>query len=153
MTQTGAHKTLIEIFETATIDNGDGTTSSLFKQNKTTKEFTNISYPFKPLDITKQKDIWFEIKFLDAQPRMIEQGQHSMNNWKGIMQINICVYKSVTDIDSYMETAYAAIAEVMKRGVIKDRVHITGCGESSALDNGNYYFVPINVSWYANLAN
>ena len=41
----------------------------------------------------------------------------------------------------------------MKRGVIKDRVHITGIGKTSAIDNGDYYSVPISVSWYANLAN
>lgn len=119
------------------------------------------AFPFKNFD-KPSLGYWFEVKHIPVMPRQIEMGQHSMNEWKGIMQINICVYKDITarrithkdkDVEFYIENAYAKIAEVMKRGVIKDRVHIVKVGKSSAIDNSDYYSVPISIEWYANLSN
>lgn len=119
------------------------------------------AYPLK--NFLKPKcGYWYEVKHIPTQPRQIEMGQHSMNEWKGIMQINICVYKDITsrrtthndyDVDFYVNNAYATIAEVMKRGVIKDRVHIVKVGKTSAIDNDDYYSIPVSIEWYANLSN
>lgn len=149
MVQNGVNDTLIELFESVTMPDG----SSLFLDDK-----SDINYEYEPF--TRPKNgCWYELHFIPAQPEMAELGRNAMNEWKGIFQINICVLKSIKTITpdygvkEYVDNAYVSIAEVMKRGVIKDRVHITGVGISSAIDNDDYYSVPVSVSWYANLAN
>ena len=150
MTQTECEHKLVELFKTIDL--------AFWKedvgQNLISEEMTEFTHP--------QCGYWYEIKQLPAQPTTPEIFKGSMNKWSGIMQINICVYKNIKTrrsthtnygVDFYMENAYAAIAEVMKRGVILDRVHITKIGKSSAIDNGDYYSVPISVNWYAHLTN
>ena len=148
--------TLISIFETATIDDGHGGKESLFYDDK-----HDINYEYEAQN-RPENGIWYELHFLPAQPYMAEIFKNAMNRWQGIFQINICVLKTIRTntpnmgnmgVKDYVDNAYESIAEVMKRGVIKDRVHITGVGRSSAIDNGDYYAVPITVSWYANLPN
>lgn len=153
MTNTEVNQTLISIFESATIDDGYGGKESLFYPDK-----RDINYEFESFT-RPSNGCWYELHFLPAQPYMAEIFKNAMNRWQGIFQINICVLKTIRTItpnmgvQDYVNIAYDSIAEVMKRGVIKDRVHITGIGKSSAIDNGDYYSVPISVSWYANLPN
>lgn len=120
-----------------------------------------ISYEFSAFE-KPACGYWYEVKHIPIEPSTPEIFKGAMNKWSGIMQINICVYKDIKtrrtthtdkDVYFYMKNAYAAIAEVMKRGVILDRVHITKVGKSSAIDNGDYYSVPISVNWYAHLEN
>ncbi len=150
MTQTECEEQLVELFETIDLTFWQEDVG----QSLISKEFTDFTKP--------ECGYWYEIKFIPAQPVQIELGQHSMNEWAEIMQINICVYKDIktrrsthkeNGVGFYMKYAYAAIAEVMKRGVILNRVHITKVGKSSAIDNGDYYSVPVSIYWYANLAN
>lgn len=150
MTQTDCEETLLNLFKTIDLifwpeDVG---------QNTLSIEFQNFTRP--------SCGYWYEIKNLPLQPTTPEIFKGSMNKWSEIMQINICVYKDIKtrrsshtnyEVDFYMKNAYAAIAEVMKRGVILDRVHITKVGKSSAIDNGDYYSMPISVNWYAILTN
>lgn len=153
MVQNGVYDTLIELFESVTMDNGNGGRESLFLDDK-----SDINYEFEAFK-RPSTGVWYELHFIPAQPVMAEIGHNAMNEWKGIFQVNICVLKSIKTITpdigvkEYVDNAYVSIAEVMKRGVIKDRVHITGVGISSAIDNDDYYSVPVSVSWYANLAN
>ena len=149
MVQSSVNDVLVELFESATQEDG----TSLFLPDK-----SDINYEFEAFK-RPTNGCWYELHFLPAQPLMVEIGRTAMNEWSGIFQINICVLKTIRTITpqygvkDYVDNAYASIAEVMKRGVIKDRVHITGVGKSSAIDNEDYYSVPISVSWYANLAN
>lgn len=149
MVQSYVNDVLVGLFESAVMEDG----SSLFETDK-----SDINYEFEPFT-RPASGCWYELHFLPAQPLMAEIGRSAMNEWSGIFQINICVLKTIRTITpqfgvkDYVDNAYASIAEVMKRGVIKDRVHITGIGISSAIDNGDYYAAPISVSWYANLAN
>lgn len=149
MVQSYVNDVLVELFESAVMEDG----SSLFEADK-----SDINYEFEDFK-RPVSGCWYELHLLPVQPTMKELGKYGMNEWKGIFQINICVLKTIRTItpqfgvQDYVDTAYASIAEVMKRGVIKDRVHITGVGKSSAIDNGDYYSVPISVSWYANLPN
>ena len=149
MVQSYVNDVLIELFESAVMEDG----SSLFEPDK-----SDINYEFEAFN-RPDSGCWYELHFLPAQPVMAELGRNAMNEWSGIFQINICVLKTIRTItpqfgvQDYVDNAYESIAEVMKRGVIKDRVHITGIGKSSAIDNGDYYSVPISVSWYANLSN
>lgn len=150
MTQTDCEHTLEELFRTIDLtfwveDVG---------QNLISYELEDFTKP--------QCGYWYEIKHLPVQPFTPEIFQGAMNKWSGIMQVNICVYKDIktrrtthTDkgVDFYMENAYASIAEVMKRGVILERVHITKVGKSSAIDNGDYYSVPVSINWYSYLTN
>ena len=153
MVQSYVNDVLTELFESVTMDDGNGGKESLFLDDK-----SDINYEFEPFK-RPQTGVWYELHFIPAQPAMAEIGHNAMNEWKGIFQINICVLKTIRTItpdygvQDYVDNAYVSIAEVMKRGVIIDRVHITGVGISSAIDNGDYYSVPISVSWYANLAN
>lgn len=150
MTQTSCEKTLTDLFKTIDL---------VFWAEDVGQEL--ISEPFE--DFTKPScGYWYEIKHIPRDPTTPEIFKGAMNRWSGIMQINICVYKDIRTrrsthsdqgVDFYVENAYAAIAEVMKRGVILDRVHITKVGKSSAIDNGDYYSVPISVNWYAILEN
>lgn len=147
------NKTLISIFESATIDDGHGGRESLFYDDK-----RDINYEFEPQH-RPENGVWYELHFIPAEPYMAEIFKNAMNRWEGIFQINICVLKTIRTltpdqgVQDYVDNAYNSIAEVMKRGVIKDRVHITGVGRTSAIDNDDYYSVPISVSWYANLPN
>ena len=149
MVQSYVNDTLVELFESAVMKDG----SSLFEADK-----SDINYEFEPFT-RPASGCWYELHFIPAQPYMAEIFKKAQNRWTGIFQINICVLKTIRTItpqfgvQDYVDNAYASIAEVMKRGVIKDRVHITGVGKSSAIDNGDYYSVPISVSWYANLPN
>lgn len=153
MVNNEVNDTLISIFETATIDDGHGGRESLFYPDK-----HDINYEFEPFK-RPTNGCWYELHFLPAQPYMAEIFKNAQNRWTGIFQVNVCVLKTIRTltpqlgVKDYVDNAYASIAEVMKRGVIKDRVHITGVGKSSAIDNGDYYAVPISVSWYANLPN
>lgn len=149
MVQSYVNDVLVELFESAVMKDG----SSLFLDDK-----SDINYEFEAFK-RPATGCWYELHFIPAQPVMAELGRNAMNEWSGIFQINICVLKTIRTItpqfgvQDYVNNAYESIAEVMKRGVIKDRVHITGIGNSSAIDNGDYYAVPISVSWYANLSN
>ena len=150
------NKTLIEIFESATMDDGQGGKESLFLPDK-----SDINYEFEDFSRPDPQvtGCWYELHFLPATPYMAEIFKNAMNRWTGIFQINVCVPKTIRTyypnlgVQDFVDNAYNSIAEVMKRGVIKDRVHITGVGRTSAIDNGDYYSVPISVSWYANLPN
>lgn len=156
MVQSYVNDTLISILETATVDDGQGGRVSLFTvQNN---KFIDIKYEFEPFS-EQGLGCWYALHFLPAQPRQKELGKSGMNEWTGVFQIDVCVLKSVRTltpnygVQDYFDSAYASIAEVMKRGVYKDRVHITGIGNSSAIDNGDYYSMPISVTWYCNLQN
>lgn len=150
MTQNDCEQTLVNLFDTIDL---------IFWEEDVGQKVT--AYPMQ--DFTHPEcGYWYEIKHLSVLPEQIELGQHSMNKWQGIMQIDICVYKDIKarrsthkdyGVEFYVNNAYSAIAEVMKRGVIKDRVHIVKVGKSSAIDNDEYYSVPISVQWYANLSN
>lgn len=144
-------------------------------ENKLTELFSSIDLYFWSEDVGQDlisKEMtefnkpecgyWYEIKHIPKDPETTEIGPHSVNKWEQIMQINICVYKDIKtrrsthteyDVEFYTQNAYNAIAEVMKRGVIIDKVRITKIGKSSAQDGGDYYFVPVSVYWYAFLQN
>lgn len=157
MVQSYVNDVLVGLFESTVMDDGNGGKESLFHKNDK-GEYEDINYEFEAFK-RPSYGVWYELHFLPSQPSMAEIGRSAMNEWSGIFQINICVLKTIRTITpqfgvkDYVDNAYASIAEVMKRGVIKDRVHITGIGISSAIDNGDYYSAPISVSWYANLAN
>lgn len=156
MIQNQVNDTLISIFESTTVDNGRGEQVSLF--TKKDGKYIDIKYEFEDFQ-RPTSGVWYALHFLPAQPNVIEIGTDAMNRWSGIFQIDVCVLKSIRTktprygVKDYFDTAYAAIAEVMKRGVYKDRVRITGVGRTSAIDNDDFYSMPITVSWYANLEN
>ena len=150
MTQDVCEETLVDLFKT--ID--------LYFWKEDTKQ-NLVSYEME--DFTKPTcGYWYEVKHLPNRPSTPEIFKGSMNRWSGVMQVNICVYKDIKTrrsthkeygVPFYMKNAYATITDVIKRGVIKDRVHITRVGKSSAIDNGDYYSVPISIYWYAHLTN
>ena len=75
------NKTLIEIFESATMDDGQGGEESLFLPDK-----SDINYEFEDFhrpDPTVT-GCWYELHFLPAQPVMAELGRTAMNEWNGI---------------------------------------------------------------------
>ena len=156
MVQSYVNDVLISIFESTTVDDGKGNKVSLF--TKKDKKYIDIKYEFEDFQ-RPTTGVWYALHFLPAQPTVKELGQDGMNNWTGVFQIDVCVLKSIRTktpkygVKDYFDSAYAAIAEVMKRGVYKDRVHITGIGNSSAIDNGDFYSMPISVTWYCNLKN
>lgn len=150
MTQNDCEETLVNLFKTIDLH----FYSEDVNQKVISEEYEDFVKP--------ACGYWYEIKHLPVQPETPEIFKGAMNKWSGIMQVNICVYKDIktrrsshTDkgVDFYVKNAYAAIAEVMKRGVILDRVHITKVGKSSAIDNGDYYSVPVSINWYAHLEN
>ena len=159
MTQNYVNDVLIKLFESVTIKDKEGNDVSIFIIDN--GKYIDINYEFE--EFTRPSTgVWYALHFLPSQPEQIELGHNAMNEWSGIFQIDVCVIKSIKTIGlsgegpgvkDYFDTAYAAIAEVMKRGVIQNRVHITGIGRSSAVDNGDYYTLPISVRWYANLSN
>lgn len=135
-------------------------TSDVFLTKTDQKNMNVWSEPLK--EFTKPScGYWCEIKHIPAQPYQCELMKYGQNRWQGILQVNLCAYKDfetrhpeyATSVNEWVNYAYTNIAEVMKRGVILDRVHITGVGKSSAIDNGDYYSVPVSINWYATLVN
>lgn len=156
MVQNKVYDTLISLFESVTIDDGKGGQVSLFTEKN--GKYIDIKYEFESFN-RPDEGIWYSLKFIPAMPYTPEIFEGAMNRWTGIFQIDVCVLKNIgTKYEGYkvkdcFDTAYSAIAEVMKRGVYKDRVRITKIGRTSAIDCGDYYSMPISVSWVANLAN
>lgn len=156
MVQDFVNDVLISIFKTATVDDGKGGRVPLFVEKS--GDFIDIKYEFEDFK-RPNTGCWYALHFLPSQPYQKELGKSGMNEWRGVFQIDVCVLKSIRTItpkfgvQDYFDSAYASIAEVMKRGVYKDRVHITGIGNSSAIDNDDYYSMPISVTWYCDLIN
>lgn len=147
MTEIEVKDALVELFE--------GIDLTFFKKD-IGKKLINYEYEnFERPDC----GYWYEIRFKTAEPYQKELGKSGRNEWSGFFQVNVVVLKSIRTITPeygvqfYFDTAYAAIAEVMKRGVNYKRVHITKVYDSSAIDNDDRYTMPITVEWYAHLEN
>lgn len=108
-----------------------------------TVAFPNIAFE-RPED-----GYWYELFFIPAQPMQIELGSEARSRWVGIMQINVCVPKNsgTTPINA----RYENIAKLFRSGLIIDGIRIVQTYRTSALDDGDYYVMPVTVSWWADL--
>lgn len=151
MIQSEVIDSLVELFES--IDNGKTEEESIFDKNG--DEILNVNREFEPFDKSARVRFgyWFELHSIPSPSVQKELGKNGMNEWKGLFQINVCVYKNTPDIQNVFDTTYAAIAGVMKRGVFYKNVRIKKVYNSSAIDHDDYYAMPVTVEWWANLAN
>lgn len=92
---------------------------------------------------------WYELFFIPGHPIQIELGSEARSRWVGILQINICTPK-----DSGTEPIndrYESVSKLFRPGSNFDGVRITRCYRTSALENGDYYVMPVTVEFWADL--
>lgn len=111
-------------------------------------EYPEVSFPNK--NFTRPEDgYWYELWFAPARATQIELGSEARSRWVGILQINICVPK-----DSGTQAAnsrYEAIASHFRTGSYIKGVRIINTQRTSAFENGDYYVMPVTVSYWADL--
>lgn len=125
----------------------------LEKTNTGTDENPVYEYPtvaFPNVTFTKPDDgYWYELFFIPAQPVVIELGTEARSRWVGILQINVCVPKNTGTTP--LNDRYDNIAKLFKSGLYFDGIRISRTYRTSALDDGDYYVMPVSVEWQADL--
>lgn len=125
----------------------------LEKVNIGTREEPEWEYPtvaFPNVTFTKPDDgYWYELFFIPARPVVIELGSEARSRWVGILQINVCVPKNTGTIP--LNDRYDNIAKLFRSGLFFDGIRINRTYRTSALDDGDYYVMPVSVEWQADL--
>lgn len=102
------------------------------------------------MNFTRPEDgYWYELYFVPGIPKQIELGTEARSRWIGVMDIKICTPK-----DSGTKPAndrFESVERLFKSGTYIDGIRITRCYRSSALENGDYYVMPVTVEYWADL--
>lgn len=127
--------------------------NGLTKINIGTEENPEYEYPevaFPNIAFTKPEDgYWYELFFIPAEPLQIELGTEARSRWIGILQINVCVPKNSGTTP--LNNRYENIAKLFRSGLIFNGIRIVRTYRTSALDDGDYYVLPVSVEWQADL--
>ena len=125
----------------------------LEKNNIGTEEAPNYEYPtvaFPNVAFTKPEDgYWYELHFIPAIPIQIELGTQARSRWMGILQVNVCVPKNSGTTP--LNDRYENIAKLFRSGLIFNGIRIIRTYRTSALDDGDYYVMPVSIEWQADL--
>lgn len=145
MTDTYAEEILIEKFKTM-----DGLQTEISKDGNGDNilYYPEIAFPNKAFE-RPDDGYWYELYFLPAEPVQIELGSTARSRWSGVMQINICVPKNDGIVP--LNSRYNKVASLFRSGSIIDGVRIRRTYRTSALDDGDYYALPVSVEWQADL--
>ena len=115
--------------------------------------YPEVAFPnedFKrPIDGNGNNLAWYELYFIPARPTQIELGTKGRSRWFGLMQVNICVPKTWGTQELYQR--YDDIAALFKSGLILEGVRIVRTYRSSALDDDDFYCLPVTIEWQADL--
>ncbi len=115
--------------------------------------FKNVAFPNtdfeRPTDENGNITTWYELFFITSEPQQIELGENGRTRWTGIMQINICVPKTFGRRE--VNDRYDEIANLFRSGIILENVRIIKTYRTSALDDDDYYCLPVTISWWADL--
>lgn len=93
---------------------------------------------------------WYEVYFIPSSPQQIELGTNARSRWIGLLQVNICTPKSAGTTPSL--DRYESIAEHFRSGMYINRnIRIVKTSRSSAIEDGDFYVMPVTVELVANL--
>lgn len=145
MTDTYAEKLLIEKFKTL---KGLNIETSTDEAGNEILVYPEVAFPNESFE-RPDDGYWYELYFLPAEPVQIELGTEARSRWSGVMQINICVPKNDGIVP--LNSRYDNIAALFRSGSIIDGVRIRRTYRTSALDDGDYYVMPVSVEWQADL--
>lgn len=110
--------------------------------------FPNIS-DNRPVDDDGMNSPWYELFFIPYAPNQIELGTSGRSRWVGIMQVNICVPLNWGTDDLYAR--YDELAALFRSGLILQGVRIVKTYRSSAIEDDDYYMLPITIEWQSDL--
>ena len=115
--------------------------------------FKNVAFPNtdfeRPTDENGNITTWYELFFITNEPQQIELGEDGRTRWVGIMQVNICVPKTFGRRE--VNDRYDEIAKLFRSGINLESVRIIKTYRTSALDDDDYYCLPVTISWWADL--
>lgn len=92
---------------------------------------------------------WYELYFLPGQPVQVELGTEGRNRWVGVLRVNVCTPKN-SGIESANDR-YELIAKHFRSGLYINGVRIIRTSRSSAIEDGDYYVLPVDISFWADL--
>lgn len=145
MTDTYAEEILITHFKKIEILTKVETTD--FEGN-TIYEYPEIALPNESFE-RPDDGYWYELHPIPAKSMDIELGTKARSRWIGILQVNICVPKNSGSTP--LNERYDEIAKHFRRGLVIDGVRIISSDRTSAMDDGDYYVMPVSIVWQADL--
>lgn len=145
MTDTYAEQILIEKFKEL---KGLQIENSKDEAGNEIQTYPEIAFPNESFE-RPDDGYWYELYFLPTEPVQIELGSEARSRWSGVMQINICVPKNDGIVP--LNSRYNNIATLFRSGSIIDGVRIRRTYRTSALDDGDYYVMPVSIEWQADL--
>lgn len=125
-------------------DNGDLVEIPLYPE----VAFPNEDF-IRPIDDNGSNLPWYELYFIPSRPNQIELGTKGRSRWFGLMQVNVCVPKTWGTQELYQR--YDDIAALFRSGLILEGVRIVRTYRSSALDDDDFYCLPVTIEWQADL--
>lgn len=115
--------------------------------------YPEVAFPnedfIRPVDENGSNLSWYELYFIPARPNQIELGTKGRSRWFGLMQVNICVPRTWGTQELYQR--YDDIAALFRSGLILEGVRIVRTYRSSALDDDDFYCLPVTIEWQADL--
>lgn len=127
--------------------------------------YPNVAFPnvdfIRPKGPAGDNTFWYELNFIPAPPTQIELGTSARSRWIGLMQINVCIPKTWGTDELYAR--YDEIAKLFRSGlIITDKiieeevekpysVRIIKTYRSSAVDDNDFYCLPVIIDWQSDL--
>ena len=115
--------------------------------------FPNVAFPNYPFEKPKDEDglnfAWYELFFITNEPMQIELGEEARSRWVGIFQVNICVPKTWGRRE--INARYNELATLFRSGININGVRVEKTFRTSALDDDDFYCLPVTISWWADL--
>ncbi len=110
--------------------------------------YPEVAFPNRPF-IRPEDGYWYELSFTPSVPVQKELGTGGRSLWVGIMQVNICVPKNA-GIEA-INDRYDNVAELYKSSSFIDGIRIYRTYRTSALDDDDFYVMPVSIEWQAYL--
>lgn len=129
------------ITKTEEIETDDGITKTVIK-------YLDVAFPNIPFQ-RPDNGYWYELYFMTQAPDQIELGSYGRNRWRGIMQVNICVPKSSGT--QAVNERFNAIAALFRQGMNLAHVRINKVYRGTAIEDGDFYSMPVSVEWWSDL--
>lgn len=143
-------------------------TIKIYDENGEKKDllvFPNVAFPnmefIRPTNELGDNTFWYELYFIPAPPNQVELGTQGRSRWVGIMQINVCIPKTWGTEELYAR--YDEIAKLFRSGLIlQDKVmideeekpysvRIIRTYRSTAVDDDDFYCLPVTIEWRSDL--
>lgn len=145
MTEVAVENILIERFKT--LDNLTTDKETDLNGNEVIT-YPEVSFPNEPFE-RPDDGYWYELRPTPAKSVDAYLGSEEQVRWIGVLQINICVPKN-SGLKP-LNSRYEAIAKLYKRGLVINGIRIISSDRTSAIDDGDYYVMPIQIVWESNL--